>query len=64
MRYTVTEVKFTRESAQQTSLTTYKRAGRWISRAFGPWVDVNEAFCHRLAKDEFFDIENTTDTDE
>ena len=25
-------------------LKTYKKAGRWIVRIYGPWIDLNEAF--------------------
>ena len=39
-------------------LAGYKRAGRWIVRAFGPWANVTDAFRHGLAQDGFFDIEN------
>jgi len=45
-------------------LDAYKKAGRWIVRAFGPWADINEAFRHGLAEDGFYEIESTIDTDE
>jgi hypothetical protein len=61
MRYIITEVKCIRESTKQTALTAYKKAGRWIIRAFGPWVDINEAFRCGLAEDGVFDIESTNE---
>jgi hypothetical protein len=61
MRYTITEVVHTRESPKETPLASYKRAGRWIARGFGPWADINEAFRRGLAEDGFFEIESTTD---
>lgn len=66
MRYTITEVKCTSdsESTRRTTLNTYKRAGRWIARAFGPWIDINEAFRRGLAVDGFFEVEAITHTDE
>ena len=37
-------------------LKTYKKAGRWIVRIYGPWIDLNEAFQFGLADDGFFEI--------
>jgi len=43
-------------------LETYRKAGRWIVRAFGPWLDTNEAFHLGLAEDGLFEIEETGET--
>ena len=45
----------------QDSLKVYKRAGRWIVRIYGPWLDLNQAFRLGLAEDSIFDIETIDD---
>lgn len=62
--YALTEVHFNRDFPGEGPLAAYKRAGRWIVRAFGPWVDINEAFRRGLAEEGVFDLEGTADIDE
>lgn len=45
----------------QDSLKVYKRAGRWIVRIYGPWLDLNQAFRLGLAEDSIFNIETIDD---
>lgn len=37
-------------------LKTYKKAGHWIVRIYGRWINLNEAFRLGLAEDGFFEI--------
>jgi hypothetical protein len=46
------------------TLRSYKKAGRWIVRIYGPWIDLNEAFWLGLAEDGFFEIEEEDESDE
>jgi hypothetical protein len=62
--YVVTEVRFNRESSRESVLMAYKKAGRWIVRAFGPWARINQAFRRGLAEDGVFNIESAIDSDE
>jgi hypothetical protein len=49
---------------QRTStLRAYKKAGRWIVRIYGPWIDLNKAFQLGLAEDGFFEIEVEDESD-
>jgi hypothetical protein len=45
------------------TLKTYKKAGRWIVRIYGPWIDLNEAFRLGLAEDGFFEISDECEDD-
>jgi len=45
-------------------LKTYKKAGRWIARIYGPWMDLNEAFRLGLAEDGYFEISDEVENDE
>lgn len=47
------------------TLKAYKKAGRWIVRIYGPWLDLPEAFRLGLAADGIFVIEvEEEDSDE
>jgi hypothetical protein len=61
--HTVIEIHCTQGICKQAALALYKKAGHWIVCAFGPWVDINEAFHCGLAEDGIFDIEMTADVD-
>lgn len=53
-----------RNTQRMSTLKTYKKAGRWIVRIYGPWIDLNEAFRFGLAEDGLFEIsEETCDDD-
>jgi hypothetical protein len=45
-----------RNTQRTSTLKTYKKAGRWIVRIYGPWIDLNKAFRLGLAEDGFFEI--------
>jgi hypothetical protein len=45
-----------RNTQRTSTLKAYKKAGRWIVRIYGPWIDLNEAFRLGLAEDGFFEI--------
>ena len=53
-----------RNTQQTSTLKTYKKAGRWIVRIYGPWIDLNEAFHLDLAEDGFFEISEECNDDE
>jgi hypothetical protein len=53
-----------RNMQRTSTLKTYKKAGRWIVRIYGPWIDLNEAFRLGLAEDGFFEIEVEDECDE
>lgn len=53
-----------RNTQRTSTLKTYKKAGRWIVRIYGPWMDLNEAFRLGLAEDGFFEISECDDDDE
>ena len=46
-----------RETTRNATLKSYKKAGRWIVRIHGPWLDLNHAFRLGLAEDGFFENE-------
>jgi hypothetical protein len=50
-----------KNSAPDSTLDMFKKAGRWIFRVYGPWADITEAFYYGLAEDELFEIEETED---
>ena len=53
-----------RNMQQTSTLKTYKKAGRWIVRIYGPWIDLNEAFRLGLVEDGIFEIEVEDECDE
>ncbi|KAH9984331.1 hypothetical protein BJV77DRAFT_966229 [Russula vinacea] len=48
-------------SEKEDHLKAFKKAGQWIVRIYGPWLDLNQAFRLGLAEDGIFDIETTED---
>ena len=64
MSYTVVRYLIFRNTQRNSTLKTYKKAGRWIVRIYGPWIDLNEAFRIGLAEDGFFELSNESDDDE
>jgi hypothetical protein len=42
---------------RSSTLKPYKKAGRWIVRIFGLWIDLNEG----LAEDGFFELSDECD---
>ena len=64
MSYTVVRLPDFRNTQWNSTLKTYKKAGRWIVRIYGPWIDLNEAFHIGLAEDGFFELSNESDDDE
>jgi hypothetical protein len=53
-----------RNTERSSTLKTYKKAGRWIVRIYGPWIDLNEAFRMGLAEDGFFELSDGSDEDQ
>jgi hypothetical protein len=55
----------TRDMTRDATLKAYKKAGCWIVRIYGPWLDLPEAFRLGLAEDGIFVIEvEEEDSDE
>lgn len=52
-----------RNMQRGSTLKPYKKAGRWIVRIFGPWIDLNEAFRIGLAEDGFFELSDESDNE-
>src|SRR5215471_15761832 len=50
-------------SKMESALEVYKKAGRWIVRAYGPWINLAEAFHVGLAEDQLIKIEESEDAD-